>query len=657
MRNFSFLRRLLPALLTFGTLAAQAQNVGINTPIPTQTLDVNGSLRIRGLNGTGTRLPVVQPDGTLGMNAPVYITPTTAVAARSATVSTNMASTPITPLGVAVSGTTAYVIGYNSNNSSNPTLQVYDASNPASPVLKGSVGTGSNPVGVAVSGTTVYIVTGGSTLQVYDASNPASPVLKGSVSVSSVPGTSPVGVAVSGTLAYVVINGSNIFQVIDVSNPANPVLKGSAGTVGQPFAVAVSGTTAYVTGYGATSTYALQVFDASNPASPVLKGSASTDNLPLGVTVSGTTAYVVNYSSNTLQTFNVSNPASPLLLGSASTGSSPYSVALSGTLAYVANYNSNTLQVVDVSNPASPLLLGSVGTGTNPRSVAVSGTTAYVANFNSNTLLVTTVPLQPRAVTVNSDGSLGSVAFPSNAVAGPTGATGPQGATGATGPQGPAGLNGTNSLVAGSGLSATTTGNTTTVQLGGMALAATTDVPLAGNNLTFSGSGNVGIGTASPGQRLEVAGTIFSNSGGFRFPDGSTQATAASPAGYIQNTTTQQASSNFNISGSGTVGGNLRRAVRLCPANGSAYTLVAADVAFDNFKVATGKVPTTLTLPVSGAGQLAGQELTIYNTASTGFTISATNTDNTTTMTVAAVGTNGIHAVKYIWDGIWIRVQ
>jgi len=47
--------------------------------------------------------------------------------------------------------------------------------------------------------------------------------------------------------------------------------------------------------------------------------------------------------------------------------------------------------------------------------------------------------------------------------------------------------------------------------------------------------GNVGIGTTTPGQRLSVAGTVESTSGGFRFPDGTTQATAAAggvPSGY-----------------------------------------------------------------------------------------------------------------------------
>ncbi len=48
-----------------------------------------------------------------------------------------------------------------------------------------------------------------------------------------------------------------------------------------------------------------------------------------------------------------------------------------------------------------------------------------------------------------------------------------------------------------------------------------------GNNL-FYNSGNVGIGTNNPANPLTVAGAIQSTSGGFIFPDGTTQTTAAS---------------------------------------------------------------------------------------------------------------------------------
>jgi hypothetical protein len=45
--------------------------------------------------------------------------------------------------------------------------------------------------------------------------------------------------------------------------------------------------------------------------------------------------------------------------------------------------------------------------------------------------------------------------------------------------------------------------------------------------LTIDANGNVGIGSTSPGQKLSVNGTIESKAGGVKFPDGTTQTTAA----------------------------------------------------------------------------------------------------------------------------------
>lgn len=51
-------------------------------------------------------------------------------------------------------------------------------------------------------------------------------------------------------------------------------------------------------------------------------------------------------------------------------------------------------------------------------------------------------------------------------------------------------------------------------------------------------SGNVGIGTAAPASKLQVAGTIHSTSGGIKFPDNTVQATAVTGGGMQMKTGT-----------------------------------------------------------------------------------------------------------------------
>jgi hypothetical protein len=51
--------------------------------------------------------------------------------------------------------------------------------------------------------------------------------------------------------------------------------------------------------------------------------------------------------------------------------------------------------------------------------------------------------------------------------------------------------------------------------------------------MIIDNAGNIGIGTTSPGEKLQVVGVIESTSGGIKFPDGTTQTTAASGGGGI----------------------------------------------------------------------------------------------------------------------------
>jgi hypothetical protein len=108
-------------------------------------------------------------------------------------------------------------------------------------------------------------------------------------------------------------------------------------------------------------------------------------------------------------------------------------------------------------------------------------------------------------------------------------------------------------------------GNCLSYSLLGSGTDTMVNAPSGGNvflriaNITraaLDSNGNLGIGTTSPTQRLHVAGSGFVS--GNLTVNGTLNATLpAGSSNYIQNTSTPQASSNFNISGNGTIGGQL----------------------------------------------------------------------------------------------------
>jgi hypothetical protein len=69
--------------------------------------------------------------------------------------------------------------------------------------------------------------------------------------------------------------------------------------------------------------------------------------------------------------------------------------------------------------------------------------------------------------------------------------------------------------------------------------------------MRITSAGNVGIGTATPGYPLSVAGVIQSTTGGIRYPDGTTQTTAAT--GTVTSITAGTGLTGGTITGSGTI--------------------------------------------------------------------------------------------------------
>ncbi len=128
--------------------------------------------------------------------------------------------------------------------------------------------------------------------------------------------------------------------------------------------------------------------------------------------------------------------------------------------------------------------------------------------------------------------------------------------------------------------------------------------------LRIDNTGNVGIGITAPAQRLSVAGVIQSTTGGFMFPDGSTQTVAA----------TGSITSVMPATGGGLSGGGSSGAVTIGIASGGIVNAMVHDVA-------AGKITGTLPLSqVSGAAGTGANTFTGNQTITGGLSVSGTAT-------------------------------
>jgi hypothetical protein len=351
------------ALLGLGP-AVRAQNVGIGTTAPTQTLDVNGSLRVRGLSGTDQRLPIVQPDGTLGMSQPV--SPVTVLASP-----TNLGNVTVTsPTGAAISGNYLYV-----THTSPSELLVFDISNPILPVAV--------PAGTVAGGTTLDLLTvSGGYVYVCD-------INADNVRVYSLlPGTTPAG------------------------SPTAPAFLGTFATADQPDGAVVIGTNLFVASYG---TNTVQVFNLTGAggslSAPPLLGAFSTLAGPGGLMASpdGRYLYVADYSANRLQVFDLNTGVlTPTLTTTITTGTRPNAVAVANNLLYLTNAASNTLFTYSLTTPATPVYQSSTPTGGTPYGFDVKGNYAYLTNTSSNQVRVLQLT-QSNSLGFTSSGQLTSV--------------------------------------------------------------------------------------------------------------------------------------------------------------------------------------------------------------------------------------------------------
>ncbi|HZN78976.1 MAG TPA: beta-propeller fold lactonase family protein, partial [Mycobacterium sp.] len=286
--------------------------------------------------------------------------------------------TGVSPYGVAVVGTTAYVANQGANTVS--VINTVTGQAVGSPIVVGSAPTG---VVASLDGAYVFVSNRNSgTVSVIRTSdnkvidiNPATPTTVDAIKVGSQPEmlaintstiTTATGEIAAGARLYVANYASNTVSVIDISNPVAP-----------------------------------KVID-TNPATTTTVDAITVGSNPRGIafaeTVNGPRVYVVNRTGGTVSVIDAvtnkvvdANPATPTTVDAIKVGTTPQLIVVSpdGTRAYVTNYGSNSVSIIDTAtnkvvdaNPATPSTVDAIAVPSTPVGVGLSkdGSLLYVAN-------------------------------------------------------------------------------------------------------------------------------------------------------------------------------------------------------------------------------------------------------------------------------------
>jgi hypothetical protein len=287
-------------------------------------------------------------------------------------------------LNVVVSGHYAYVADGAGG------LQILDVSNPAAPILAGSLDTGGFARGLAVAGGRAYLTDFYNGFLVVDVSNPSAPVRMGSVAAYG------DKIAVVGHYAYVAGYG---LSIIDISNPSEPVITRRIDIGGWFYDIAVVGDYAYMLTASADDVPlipgGLWIVDVSDPIVPKPLGRVLSD---ASVAVPGANTYLTLWHV----IIDISNPILPALVGRLDLGGKvARDIVVSAGYAY-ATVDGDGLRVFDISDPASPRLAGGFSTTAWPsESLAVSDGYIYAANGGDQLRIFSAVPTNAQCADYN----------------------------------------------------------------------------------------------------------------------------------------------------------------------------------------------------------------------------------------------------------------
>ncbi len=272
-------------------------------------------------------------------------------------------------------------------------LQIFDVSNPSSPVLKGSYNTAGVAREVQVVGNIAYVTDGTRGLISLNVANPASIAVLDITPISN-PGTAS-GLIIDGNRAYVTSLSEGLI-VYDLSNPSMLTEVGrfktfAGGSLTKAFGIAKHGNLLYVSDVD----HGVLILNVADPANPVLVDRFAANLDPKGLTIDGNTLYVTDTTG--LLAYSLANPQSPVLIKQLALSHPATQVRVQNGIAIVGCDGAYIF--VDVKNPAKMAAkytfrlsnytsangFGGIGLGGVP---SISGTRIALPVSNSGVLLM-----------------------------------------------------------------------------------------------------------------------------------------------------------------------------------------------------------------------------------------------------------------------------
>ena len=261
---------------------------------------------------------------------------------------------------VRIQGDRAYVSGGH-------TFTIWDISDPANPVARGSHTFPQEIWGFRLTEDRAYVGANFFGLGILDISDPDAPALLGQHKTL---GQTKIGDIASGKVG--IIDHMEGFVLVDVSDETAPAGMGSFFLDGYARDVVTAGTIAYAT----DSPSGLYVFDLSRPGMPepvgVIHAPAAPRDIEVSVGTDSRPTLIVGAGGGDLQVYDVSDPTAPRKLSSFETPGRATRVSLDGHHAFVADTEAG-VRVVDLSDPANPVAAGRFETPRPARDVSAAG--------------------------------------------------------------------------------------------------------------------------------------------------------------------------------------------------------------------------------------------------------------------------------------------